>query len=255
MKIYTYYENVGKEGQQELLELWQMSWDRQGFEPIILNRSHAENFKLYEEYYNFILEVHRKASNHNLEDLNYAMAAQLEFAAFATINEPSFFSDYDVINIKYKPFSPDNKVHWRDGSCTCFSTGGKSGWEEYISFLFDNIGKVIDHCSGIYQKTKRVRFHDQDFLQAVWNLDTFKDIANLTSNRKKTCASYDPILNKHMSMLSLTDWRIFEDISEVEILHLSNGNCNGLLQTYDELKSHSQISLRLAMAKQILGLI
>ena len=46
----------------------------------------------------------------------------------------------------------------------------------------------------------------------------------------------------------------FEDINDAEIIHLSNSNCIRVLESHDELKIHSLNSLRLLMAKQILGL-
>ena len=245
MKIYTYYENIGKEKQDELIELWKISWSRQGFEPVVLDRSNAKKCKFYDEYYDFVVDIHKKACNFDIQDLSYSMSAQLEIPAFATIDGPAFFSDYDVINIKYKPFLPNKKVHWRDGRCTCFSTGGKSGWENYIIFLFNHKDEIINYCRKIYQETKRSRFHDQDFLKALYRIDSIKNILDFSKDRRKTCAAYDPILNKHLP---------FEDINDAQIIHLSNNNCIRMLEKYDEVKINSVNSLRLLMAKQLLGL-
>lgn len=249
IKIYTYYENIGKEKQDELIELWKISWSRQGFEPVVLDRSNAKKCKFYDEYYDFVVDIHKKACNFDIQDLSYSMSAQLEIPAFATIDGPAFFSDYDIINIKYKPFLPNKKVHWRDHACTCFSTGGKSGWENYIIFLFNHKDEIINYCKKIYQETKRPRFHDQDFLMALYRIDSIKNILDFSRDRRKTCAAYDPILNKHLNK-DLP----FEDINDAQIIHLSNNNCTRMLEKYDELKINSVNSLRLLMAKQLLGL-
>ena len=58
MKIYTYYEDINFELQNNLLELWSISWKRYGFDPIILSREDAKKSPLYNEYYEFVQSVH-----------------------------------------------------------------------------------------------------------------------------------------------------------------------------------------------------
>ena len=33
MKIYTYYQNINHPSQNELIDLWKISWSRKGYEP------------------------------------------------------------------------------------------------------------------------------------------------------------------------------------------------------------------------------
>lgn len=42
MKIYTYFEDINHSGQEKLLELWKESWQRQGFEAIVLGEKDAK---------------------------------------------------------------------------------------------------------------------------------------------------------------------------------------------------------------------
>lgn len=43
MKIYTYHQNLaGHSHQNELIDLWKISWSRQGYNPIVLNLEDAK---------------------------------------------------------------------------------------------------------------------------------------------------------------------------------------------------------------------
>ena len=48
MKIYTYYEDINFNKQNELLELWKLSWSRHGYEPIVLNLEDAKKHSYFE---------------------------------------------------------------------------------------------------------------------------------------------------------------------------------------------------------------
>jgi hypothetical protein len=162
MKIYTYYEDINFNKQDELLELWKLSWSQQGFDPIVLTLEDALNAKMHDEYIDLVIRVHKKIGS---KIGGYWMAAQREIVAFTTIDEPSFISDYDVMNINFSPPDyVDNLVHWRDGRCTCFASGGSSGWVDYINFLYKNEEKITNGCKEIKLKTGRDQFGDQDFL-------------------------------------------------------------------------------------------
>jgi len=42
MKIYTYYQNINHGPQNELIDLWKISWSNHGYEPIVLNLQDAK---------------------------------------------------------------------------------------------------------------------------------------------------------------------------------------------------------------------
>ena len=48
MKIYTYHQDINFFAQQELIELWKISWSRQGYEPIVLNLEDAKRHSYFE---------------------------------------------------------------------------------------------------------------------------------------------------------------------------------------------------------------
>ena len=232
MKIYTYYEDVNFSKQNELIELWKLSWSRQGFEPIVLNRDDAKKFKHYNRYYDFIQEVHQKSKGLPLPDINYHMAAQLEIAAFATIEEPSFFSDYDIINVGFKTFNVESKVSWRDKACTCFASGDSLGWYNYINFLFENKNKIIEYCNSI---KGRNFFHDQDFLIPIYDLGIKNGVFNGHRNQF-TCKSWFP--NNPAN-------------KQITLYHVSHDNIAKLKKDYKYQHKHRE-DLRVDIAKMLL---
>jgi hypothetical protein len=50
MKVYTYYEDINFKHQNRLLDLWKNSWEKHGFEAIVLTRGNAENHPFYIEF-------------------------------------------------------------------------------------------------------------------------------------------------------------------------------------------------------------
>ena len=48
MKIYTYYQGVNFAEQNELINLWKISWSRHGYDPIVLNLKDAKKHPYFE---------------------------------------------------------------------------------------------------------------------------------------------------------------------------------------------------------------
>ena len=196
MKIYTYYEDVGFHSQLELIELWKQSWSNNGFEPIVLTREDAKRSELYQEYYDFVQRVHEKSVGIELNDNSYWMAAQLEIVAWHTTQQPSFVSDYDIINKSWKFFGElPSKVHWRDYCCPCFASGDGSGWKKYIKFLLNREDKIIEWCISENKRTGRVEFGDQDFLVALYKkcfLSSLLSVVDISRHHNRICRHYDP---------------------------------------------------------------
>lgn len=234
MKIYTYYENINFSYQNELIELWKISWSRQGYEPIILNRDDAKKFEHYNKYYDFIQEIHEKSTGSVLPDVSYHMAAQLEIAAFATIKEPSFISDYDIINVNFKPCNVGSKVFWRDAACTCFASGDSLGWCNYINFLFSNKNKIIEHCKDI---KGRFRFHDQDFLIPIYDSGILS-------------GAFDG----HRTKFTCKEWLPDNpDNKQMKLYHISHSNIENLKTKYPQYSNLNSNKLRVDVVKMLLN--
>ena len=237
MKIYTYYENVNFELQNALLELWTISWKRHGFDPIILSREDAKKSPLYNEYYDFVQSVHELSVGKQLPEGGYWLAAQLEIVAFHTISDPSYASDYDMINNGFKLGETiEGLVHWRNRDCSCFASGDCKGWEKYIQFLFNSKQIIVDHCKQTNYETNRVDFGDQDFLVAVRELGLKNNIYKMYRNLEIAGAEYDP-----------------DGKNLCKIIHLSHNNMIHIKKTYPEYAQCPQDELRILFANKIIN--
>lgn len=236
MNIYTYYEDVGFKKQPELLKLWSKSWTNNGFNPLILSRTDAKKCEIYNEYYEFIQRVHLSVSNKELPENGYWLAAQLEIAAFTTIDCPSYISDYDIINRNFSDISSvSNILHWRNGCCSCFASGDGQSWLKYLTFIMSQEEDIINWCIGEKARTKRTEFGDQDFLVAIHQLGLDKNIFTM-STTQSICGKYFPN----------------EKIKQ-SIYHISHQNMYEITIKDINYKDHNQDDLRVEIAKKIIN--
>ena len=239
MKIYTYYENIGFNKQNELIDLWKKSWKLNGFDPVILSREDAMKSDVYTEYYDFVQRVHVKAVGKELNDTTYCLAAQLEIAAFTTIEEPGFISDYDIINYKFKPYTPKERVHWLNDRCSCFASGGGGSWYDYINYLFSKEDQIVEFVGKISKETKRWRFHDQDFLEAVAPWGASRDFLKY----------FDISADKTIAGMYFPD----NNIEDIDCYHISHNNINKIkLKEYSEYLNLTTDGIRIACAEEII---
>lgn len=252
MKIYTYYENVGFDLQEEMIKIWKQSWLNNGFEPIVLNRKDAESSTLYQKYYEFIQRIHKNISGKTLPENGYWLAAQLAIVAFTTIDKkkPSYISDYDVINKNFQYKDNSVKLHWRDECCSCFASGNGEGWVRYVDFLLSEEKTITDWCLKEKERTKRTKYGDQDFLMAVHKIGLEKNIYNMT-RKPYLCQKYfTPVTYEQ---------------TQIKLYHISHENVSELMQMYEEYhylcnftddnydkKTNSLEKIRLKIAKHII---
>lgn len=247
MKIYTYYEDVGFNYQTELIEVWRKSWLRQGFVPVVLTRIDAQKSPLYEEYYSFIQRIHKNISDKILPENSYWLAAQLEIAAFTTIKreEPSYISDYDVINNNFKFKPKTGKLHWRDSCCSCFASGNGKNWTKYLNFLLEQETTITNWCLQEKEQTKRTEYGDQDFLIAINKQGLEKNVFTM-SRKPFLCQMYFPSVNK----------------KHIKLYHISHNNISQMTECYKkynllfnvENTEYNQVEqIRLNIAKEILN--
>jgi len=246
MNIYTYYEDIGFRNQLELIELWKQSWLNNGFEPIVLSREDAKRSELYQEYYDFVQRVHEKSVGIELNDNSYWMAAQLEIVAWQTIRQPSFISDYDIINKNWQyKYELKDKVHWRDDCCSCFASGNSCGWKNYIQFLLNSESCIIEWCKDCNRKRQRIHFGDQDFLIAVSNLEDFKPkTVTMTRSNFELCVG---IQNAY----GINKDKRFENALTY---HLGHSSIEKIINDNPEYKDYDIDSLRIKIAKEIMEL-
>lgn len=182
-KIYTYFEELGGEDQTEILNLWKQSWEQNGFEAIILNKSNAESSPYYEEFLGGVEKIHMDICGNRLS--KYGLSCYLRWLAYSTQEESeSFFvSDYDVVNRCLSPGDinePIDKITFLDRYCPCFAIGTKN---QFLSFckdivLYSNQNKQF--LKKEYKRKGYTSYHDQDFL----SLNYGKLDYNICSARK-----------------------------------------------------------------------
>lgn len=163
MKIYTYYEDINFKSQPELVSVWKESWERKGFEAIVLNESHARQHEYYKEFDIKINEVVELVTGNRLS--KYGKSCYMRWLAYSTQpNEKFFVGDYDVINNNFEPFEPEDSLCFYDNFCPCFASGTpEQFYNLYRSFVDVSLSRV-EQIKQAYEKANCRHYHDQDFL-------------------------------------------------------------------------------------------
>lgn len=110
-KCYTYYEKIDiindcpsrKSTQQELIDLCKLSWQRNGWELIVLDHSIAEKHSFFYEYSDIV------SSMPSINPPKYDYSCFIRWLAMAQIGG-GLMIDYDVININQKSFEKTDKI-------------------------------------------------------------------------------------------------------------------------------------------------
>jgi hypothetical protein len=98
MKIYSYYESIPAINQSEEFACsnwWKTSWEKQGWEPVMLNKTHAQASPLY-------IKLMTKILKSGLPSNPKGMA---RFTRWASLHATGggWLSDYDVYNNGFTP--------------------------------------------------------------------------------------------------------------------------------------------------------
>lgn len=161
MKIYTYYEDINFNKQNELLELWKFSWEKEGFEVGVLGLEDAKKSKDYDVFCERMRSIFKIITGKELS--SYGLSCFVRWLAYSTIEDKDsrfLVSDYDVINSgKWKTWHPiTNKLHFYDVDCPCLASGNVHEFSQLCDAFFD----VTMHRLAILQ-AKANHYHDQEF--------------------------------------------------------------------------------------------
>jgi hypothetical protein len=233
MKIYTYYEDINVPRQTEILELWKYSWEKYGFDAIVLSEIDAQKNVLYNKFIEKMREIHLNIINQPIS--NYGMSCYKRWLAYATQNEEKFyFSDYDIINNGFLPEQPIDKLHLMDECCPCFGSGRPSQiqvlCETMLDMSLENIDKLIN-------KKITPCYHDQEFF--VYNKSKLMETnwCYFSRERPKFCNFYE----------------YNQDNSQSLVIHLAHSNMGLIRNKYPELfKGRSVDDLRIEFMSKIL---
>lgn len=163
MKIYTYFEDINHFGQEKLLELWKESWQRQGFEAIVLGEKDAKKTEEYHQFLKQMKFIFQKTTGKKLS--NYGLSCFTRWLAYSTVQDKEerfFVSDYDIINSgRWKVDQPiSKKLHFLDADCPCMASGTAEQFKKISEAFFEVTMNRIEHLIKIVD-----HYHDQEFFK------------------------------------------------------------------------------------------
>jgi hypothetical protein len=158
MKIYAYYNQLSASYQpNETLEIWKKSWEKMGWEPVVLSEKDAENHPLYEQFSNKL----KTFPTVNTPGFDYhAFMRWLAVPAVGGI----LSTEPDVINYSLKPSDVEkylglieNKKLQCHSPVPAFLIGSPVSYENVCK-------KIINHCVQPEDNVDgRPHLSDQDF--------------------------------------------------------------------------------------------
>lgn len=159
MKIYTYHQDINFPTQQELIDLWKVSWSRQGYEPIVLNLEDAKKHYYFNTLNSEMRRIFKEITNKEIEE--YGMSCWFRWLAYSTQSEEKFYvSDYDAINVNFPITEPNNQLHLMDYACPFLASGTPEQFENLCKMFVE----VSNDRIGIL-KQQANHYHDQEFFQ------------------------------------------------------------------------------------------
>jgi len=169
MKIYTYFDAIDEDSskQEELIGFWIKSWEKNGYEAIVLERKDAEAHPFFKDFDANMSRIHKKMMSGSKGEENikaYGLSCYHRWLAYANQPEadPFFVSDYDVYNTGFKVKNPIKHLHMMHNICPCFSSGTPM---QFLDFCADFIRHSDDNFDKISSTAKEFRwYHDQNFL-------------------------------------------------------------------------------------------
>jgi len=244
MKIYTYYEDINFKQQNELLDLWKISWEKMGFTPIVLGLEDARKSPRYEDFCKKMKFIFAKITGKKLS--NYGLSCFVRWLAYANIEDKEsrfFVSDYDVINSgKWQTWHPiTNKLHFYDSACPCLASGNAQEFNQLCNAFFD---VTMNRLTTLQDKANH--YHDQEFFM-------YNFMANHNPNTEALWIKYNMFFSR----------RRCEDVAPfgtdcdntVRAFHISHNNTHTLKSENPENYQNLNIDeSRIKIVKNILNL-
>ncbi|MDC3298576.1 hypothetical protein OAU81_00740 [bacterium] len=252
MKIYTYYQNINHSSQNELIDLWKISWSRQGYEPIVLNLEDAKRHPYFETLNTEMRRICKEIAKKEIND--YGMSCWFRWLAYATQTEEKFYvSDYDAINANFPITESNDKLHLMDFDCPFLASGTPS--------QFENLCKVFVEVSNErleILKQQANHYHDQEFFQYNFTPqknEFAKDLRNqhnilMTRNRTKFGGLIDPVENKILAGPYIE----YIENEKYGVVHVSHDNIDFLKEQYAKYKNQDASQLRINIIKYLLNI-
>ena len=179
MKIYTYYEYINDHHQPRLIDLWKISWERQGYEPIVLNLEHAKKHPYFETFNSEMRRIFKEIKDTEISE--YGMSCWFRWLAYATQPEEKFYvSDYDAINANFPITEPSDKLHLLDGDCPFLVSGTPKQFESLCKAFVEVSNRRLE----IIRENIVKHYHDQEFF--INNSDELKYYVDFLKTRDRS---------------------------------------------------------------------
>lgn len=252
MKIYTYYQDINFKEQNELIDLWKLSWSRQGYEPVVLNLEHAKRHPYFETLNSEIRRIFNEITGRKVTD--YGMSCWFRWLAYATQADEKFYvSDYDAINLNFLVSEPNDQLHLMDFACPFLASGAPKQFEQLCKTFVEVSNQRIEIL-----KQQANHYHDQEFFQYNF-MPHFNPSANqlridhnilMTRDRLKLGGKIDPVENKIIADPNIG----YIENKKYEVVHVSHQNIGFLQEKYSQYKNHDASQLRIDLIKNLLGI-
>jgi hypothetical protein len=230
IKIYTYQENINDKDQCKIIDLWKKSWERQGFEAVVLNKSHAEAHPYYQEFIKNLEKLHLKIMEKPIS--NAGLDSYLRWLAFSIQEEELFYvSDYDLINNKFKKALPIDKLHFMDADCPRLASGTPKQFKD-LCYAFI---KVTQQRAEALSGNVKPHYHDQQFL-------TYNFMPNLSPASDRFIEQYNVKMTRDKTRIAD---KFNENIKVFELIHFSYSFC----KKYNPNMSKIEIVKRICQEK------
>lgn len=251
MKIYTYYQDINFSAQQELIDLWKISWSRQGYEPIVLNLEDAKKHPYFETLNSEMRRIFKEITSKEIN--NYGMSCWFRWLAYATQEEKNFYvSDYDAINVNFQLKDPSSKLHFMD-QCVPFLASGKPSQFETLCRAFVEVSNERVEIL----KEQANHYHDQEFLKYNFTPkynNLYKQLINkyniLMTRDRFTLGGYiDPVEDKILAGPTIG----YISKKKYKVVHVSHHNVSIMQQKYREHKNLNHSNIRIDLIKNLLA--
>lgn len=231
MKIYTYYQDINFNEQNELIDLWKISWSRHGYDPIVLNLEDAKKHAYFNTLDTEMRRIYKEIIGTDITE--YGMSCWFRWLAYATQQEEFFYvSDYDAINVNFPITKPREKLNLLDGVCPFFASGTPTQFEILCKAFVEVSNERIEIL-----KQQANYYHDQDFV--LYNL-----FPENNPNHQRVKDKYNILISQDRSKFGGKDIR-----ADLLVYHVSH-YMSEISSNLPEYKNYS----RAEIVKSLLGL-
>lgn len=240
--IYTYYDNIHQdedEYQNHLIELWKISWEKNGFNTFVLTKESALKHPNYSNFKNKIEKIHLSIAKTPITQ--YGLSCFERWLAYSSLklNKPFYVSDYDVINNGFKPQNlqiDPQKISFIDTLCPSIAIGTSSLFEAFCLDILSSSKTSL--FKKAYKNNSLRNYHDQEFL-------FLKFMTKALDYDKGDYNIYEPQQIVSTFLLDKEDI-----LKKYKIIHVSHSCCGIQKERFPELEEKE---IRLFLIKKILN--